>query len=195
MKKFLLISLAKLILLPNLCAAQSITDSRVYIEQIGSHNAIDVIQIGSKNNHINYYGNGSNNDISITQRAQNDTQTNSLNLSVVGDFNTVDIKQRTSNETNPLSKNIVANVSGNNNNLFVDQKNSGSHHAEITLSGGNKNVDITQQGSGSHIANITLTGGAASVTATQSGSVQQNYSLVQNCVSGSCPSITINQGQ
>lgn len=171
-------------------------DSKVNIEQIGTQNVVLVEQSGTRNNYVNYYGNGLSNDVSIKQTALNNTQTNYTDLRVVGNFNTVDIKQRTSNETNSFGKGAFVDISGNTNSLILDQKNSGSHYAEVTLSGGNKNVDITQQGSGNHMAKVNLSGLPTDLSLTQSGSTQNYYSITHNCTTaGGCAKITVTQGQ
>ena len=46
-------------------------DSKVYIDQIGNANTITVQQQGTKNNYAGYSGNGSSNNINITQSSTN----------------------------------------------------------------------------------------------------------------------------
>ena len=170
--------------------------NRVYVDQIGNSNTITVEQTGPSNNYVNYVGNGSNNNISVTQRGNTNTQTNYADLTVTGNSNTVDIKQRTSNELNSFGKGAFVTISGNNNSLLLDQKNSGSHYAEVNLSGGNKNVDILQQGSASHMARVGLSGNPVDLSLSQSGTAQQYYSINFNCTTtGGCPKITVQQGQ
>jgi hypothetical protein len=78
----------------------------------------------------------------------------------------------------------------------VQQKDSGSHYAEVTLSGGNKNVDILQQGSAGHMAKVNLSGTPTDLSLTQSGSTQNYYSITHNCTTvGGCAKITVTQGQ
>ena len=176
--------------------SRTTANSQVYIEQIGTQNTVEVTQSGTRNNYTKYVGNGLSNNITIDQKAQNNSQTNYVDLAVSGNFNTVDIKQRTSNETNSFGKGAFVNISGNNNSLLLDQKNSGSHYAEVNLSGDNKNVDITQQGSAGHMAKITLSGTPTDLSLTQSGSTQNHYSITHNCTTaGGCSKITVTQGQ
>lgn len=176
--------------------SRSTSDSQVYIEQIGNYNVIVVEQTGTKNNHVDYYGSGSQNNIAIKQLAANNTQTNYVDLSVNGNQNTVDIKQRTSNETTTFGKGAFVSITGDNNSLVLDQKNGGSHYAAVNLAGGNKNVNILQEGSAAHMANITLSGAPTSLSLTQSGSTQQFYSIQHNCATaGGCAAITVTQGQ
>ena len=167
-------------------------DSQVHIEQIGTQNVIEVNQSGTRNNYVEYYGNGLSNDINITQTGNATTQANYVDLRVVGNFNTVDLQQTSTGGT----KGIFADVSGNNNSLLVQQKDGGSHYAEITLSGGNKNVDVLQQGSASHMAKVNLSGTPTDLSLTQSGSTQNYYSITHNCTTaGGCAKITVTQGQ
>lgn len=167
-------------------------DSRVYIEQIGNMNTIAVQQIGTKNNYAEYTGNGSSNNISISQAGNASTQVNYTDITVNGNSNTVNITQQSTGG----SKGAFATINNNNNSLIIQQKDSGNHYTEITLSGGNKNVDVTQQGSASHMARINLSGLAQDLSLTQSGSTQQYYSITSNCATaGGCAKITVNQGQ
>jgi len=161
-------------------------DSQVYIEQVGTQNTVTVNQSGTKNNYVEYYGNGLSNTVNITQSGNISTQANYIDLRVVGNFNNVNLQQTSTGG----AKGTFADVSGNNNSLLVQQKDSGNHYAEITLSGGNKNVDVLQQGSASHMARINLSGNPTDLSLTQSGSTQQYYSITHNCTTaGGCAKI------
>ena len=167
-------------------------DSKVNIEQIGTQNEVTVSQSGTRNNYVNYYGNGLSNDVTITQQGNASTQVNYTDLRVVGNFNTVSLQQTSTGG----AKGTFAEVSGNNNSLIIQQKDNGSHYAEVTLSGGNKNVDITQQGSAGHMAKVNLSGTPTDLSLTQSGSTQNYYSITHNCTTaGGCAKITVTQGQ
>ena len=167
-------------------------DSKVFIEQIGNQNTITVQQTGTKNNYVNYYGNGLSNNINITQHGNTTTEVNYVDLKVVGNFNTATLQQTST----AGAKAVFADISGNNNSLIITQKDSGSHYAEVVLGGGNKNVDITQQGSAGHMAKVNLSGLPTDLSLTQSGSTQNYYSITHNCTTaGGCAKITVNQGQ
>jgi hypothetical protein len=167
-------------------------DSKVFIEQVGNQNTILVNQTGTKNNYVNYYGNGMSNDIRVTQQGNSSTQVNYVDLRVVGNFNIVNLQQTSTGG----AKGVFANVTDNTNTLNVQQKDNGSHYAEIDLSGGNKKVDILQQGSASHMARIQLGGYATEFSLTQTGSTQQFYSIGHTCTTvGGCAKITVGQGQ
>lgn len=168
------------------------SDSKVYIDQIGSANTITVNQTGTKNNYANYYGNGNSNSVNITQSSSNSTSTNYTTLNIIGNSNTASLTQ--SNEGG--SKQVSANIIGNNSSLITNQSGNGNQYIETTLSGGNKNVDITQQGSGNHMANVTLSGLPVDLSLNQAGSLQQSYSINFNCATtGGCPKISVQQGQ
>ena len=167
-------------------------DSKVFIEQIGNQNTVVVQQTGTKNNYVNYYGNGLSNNINVTQQGNVVTEVNYVDLKVVGNFNTATLQQTST----AGAKAVFADVSGNSNSLIITQKDSGSHYAEVTLSGGNKNVDITQQGSAGHMAKVNLSGLPTDLSLTQSGSTQNYYSITHNCTTaGGCAKITVTQGQ
>lgn len=167
-------------------------DSQVYIEQLGNQNTITVNQTGTQNNYAKYYGNGSSNTISITQSGTNNTQANYVDASVTGNSNNVNLQQQSTGG----GKGIFATVNNNSNTLLVQQKDSGSHYADVSLSGGSKNVDILQQGSASHMAKVTLSGNPTDLSLSQSGSTQNFYSINFNCAtSGGCAKITVQQGQ
>lgn len=167
-------------------------DSQVYIEQIGNTNTIIVNQTGSRNNYIEYNGVGNSNNININQSGNATTVSNYIELNVNGSSNTVNLTQQSTGG----SKGIFATVNNNSNTLTVEQKEGGSHYAEINLSGGNKNVSVSQTGSAGHMANISLSGNATGLSLTQTGSTTQYYSIQHNCTTaGGCAAITVTQGQ
>ena len=167
-------------------------DSKIHIEQIGNENQILVQQTGTKNNYTKYYGNGTNNDISVIQSSTTSTATNYTDLTVNGNTNIVDIKQQSTGG----SKGAFVSIANNNNTLLLTQKDSGNHYAEVNLLGGGKNVDIMQQGSGAHMTSVTLSGLPTELSLTQSGSTQNHYSINFNCATvGGCAKINVTQGQ
>jgi len=168
-------------------------DSQVYIEQIGTQNTVTVNQSGTRNNYVDYYGNGLSNTVNITQSGNISTQANYVDLRVVGNFNSVNLQQTSTGGV----KGAFVNVQDNNNTLILKQQDGGSHYAEVNLSGSNRTVDILQRGSASHMASVTLTGPQpSSLNLIQAGSTQQYYSITNNCTtSGGCAPITVTQGQ
>jgi hypothetical protein len=171
------------------------TDNRVFVEQIGNSNTINIKQSGGHNNYVNYYSVGSNNNININQQANTDNQTNYVDLSVTGSSNAVNITQQATT-TNSFNKVVFVSITDNINSLTIQQKDGGNHYADISLSGGNKNVDIVQQGNGNHMAKIELSGLATDLSLTQSSDIQQSYSIQFNCATaGGCAAISVTQGQ
>lgn len=168
-------------------------DSKVNIEQLGTQNEVTVTQSGTRNNYVNYYGDGLSNTIEITQQGNANTQVNYTDLRVVGNFNTVNIEQTSTGG----GKGAFVNVQNNNNTLILKQQDNGSHYAEVNLSGGNKTVDILQQGSAGHMASVTLTGPQpSSLNLIQAGTTQQFYSITNNCTTtGGCAPISVTQGK
>jgi hypothetical protein len=170
--------------------ANTLGDNRVIITQIGNNNTVAVTQSGVRN-YADFYINGSNNSVTSNQTVAGANVLNFVEQDLVGSNNTVNYSQTGTGGSKAISTEIYS----NSNNVSVQQKDSGSHHAEISLSGGNKSVTLTQQGSAGHMARIELSGGATSITATQSGSTQQHYSITHNCATSSCSAITVTQGQ
>ena len=168
-------------------------DSQVHIEQLGTQNTVNVTQSGTRNNYVNYYGNGLSNNVEITQQGNATTQVNYTDLRVIGNFNTVSIEQTSIGG----AKGAFVNVQDNNNILTLKQQGSGSHYAEVNLSGGNKTVDVLQEGTAGHMASVTLTGPQpSSLNLIQSGTTQQYYSITNNCTTvGGCAPITVTQGR
>ena len=175
----------------NTFVSRTSNDSKVYVDQIGNQNTIVVNQSGTQHNYVNYDGNGSSNDINITQSGNSSTVANYVDLNVVGNQNDITITQQSTGGR----KGIFATVSNNNNDVTIVQKDAGSHYVDLTLTGGNKTVDILQQGNAGHMASISLTGQPTALTLSQSGSSGQNfYSLQFNCgTSGGCAAITVEQ--
>jgi hypothetical protein len=170
--------------------ANTLGDNRVIITQIGNNNTVAVTQSGVRN-YADLYIKGSNNSVTSNQTVAGANVLNFVEQDLVGSNNTVNYSQTGTGGSKAISTEIYS----NGNNVSVQQKDSGSHHAEISLSGGNKSVTLTQQGSAGHMARIELSGGATSITATQSGSTQQHYSITHNCATSSCSAITVTQGQ
>ena len=171
-------------------------DSQVYIEQIGNDNTITVLQSGTRNNFVDYFGNGSFNTVTVTQSGNSSTQANYIEANVgtaisAANSNSVTLTQQSTGG----AKGMLVNVTGSSNTLDITQKDSGSHYAQVSLTGGNKNVNILQQGSASHMANISLGGTPTALDLTQSGSTQQHYSITHTCATaGGCGLITVTQG-
>lgn len=99
-------------------------------------------------------------------------------------------------QTNNGEKLAFISITGNSNNETVMQSGTGSHFLDLTMTGNNNSANITQSGSGSHKATINLAnvGGASSLTLLQQGSVNQVYSISQQCANLSGCSVSVTQG-
>ncbi len=166
------------------------TSNKVIIEQIGNYNAATVTQSGSRN-YSELHINGSNNNSTINQTSSGAGTVNYIEATMSGNSNTTSLTQTGSGGTKGI---YLIGIDGNNN-VSVEQTDSGNHYAEINLTGGSKTVNLTQSGSAGHMAKIELSGGTTSMTATQSGSTQQFYSIQHNCATASCSAISVTQGQ
>jgi hypothetical protein len=181
----------------NIARVQSFTlrttaDSQVYIDQVGNSNTVKVVQSGTRNNYVDYTGNGLSNIVNITQSGTAATTVNYTDLSVVGNSNTVNITQQSTGG----SKGAFVTVNNNSNTVTLQQKDNGSHYADISVGGSNKTVDVLQQGSASHMAKINLSGNPTSLSLSQTGSTQQFYSITHTCATaGGCTAIQVQQGQ
>lgn len=100
-------------------------DSKVNISQIGNQNNISVSQSGTRNNYLNYQGNGTSNQIEVTQIGTPATVANYVDLTVTGNQNYVGITQNSTGG----GKGVFATVQDNSNRLTVTQTDSGSHYA------------------------------------------------------------------
>lgn len=176
--------------------SRTTSDSQVYIDQLGNSNKIIVDQTGTRNNYVNYSSNGSFNTTTINQTATTDLQTDFIDLTVNGNSNLITIDQNSYNAISNFGKGAFINITDNNNSLTLQQRDGGSHYANIELSGGNKNVGIIQQGSANHMADIKLSGQPVDLNLQQIGATQQYYSINFNCTTvGGCVPIQVQQGQ
>jgi hypothetical protein len=181
----------------NTFATRPTNDSKVYINQVGDYNLIQVDQSGTKNNFVKYQGNGNDNTVSVLQSSTSSVATNYVDISigsaVSSNNNNISVQQTSTSG----AKAAFISVLDNNNAITLRQQDSGNHWADVSVSGGNKTVDITQQGSAGHMASVQLTGPQpASLSLQQSGSTQQFYSIQSNCTTaGGCAPITVQQGR
>lgn len=166
-------------------------DSQVYIEQIGNMNTTVIDQLGTRNNYVYYYSDGSFNTVDITQSGNSSTAVNYTDLTVNGNHNDISVLQSSTGG----GKGVFATVNNDYNTVNIQQKDSGNHYLSLTLTGGHKTVDVLQQGSAAHMASITLSGNPTELSLTQTGTAQQYYSITHNCTTaGGCGTIEVTQG-
>jgi hypothetical protein len=231
-------------------ASRAVTHSGngVYIEQVGDHNDLTIIQDGNdnliagKNSTTNSYVNaeidGNNNTTTMTQRGENnvilfgitgDSNTTTVNQGdaataddnraeflIGGDHNTISITQKHNNgignnghyvaigvagdnnnvltsQTNDSEKIGFISITGDDNDIDLNQQGSGDNYAEIAV-GSDQTVDVTQDGSGNHNASISMSGYESGLDLTQDSSTNQTYSINQTCVNANgCGTTTITQ--
>ena len=170
----------------NAFTARTISNSSVYIDQIGDNNTITVTQIGSKNQiggvgQQAAYLSGNNNNNTVRQG--NDTAAasvkNQLELRVIGSTNTLNINQGvTTTNANISSTNghyQLVDISGSSNSLTTQQTNTGGageHYMETTITGSTNAVTNMQLDNGSKIMFTSINGSGNIMNATQSGTGQ-----------------------
>mgnify|MGYP006272657851 FL=1 len=194
--------------------ARQTLGNQLYVNQIGSYNAVDVVQSGTYNladitinqgdsnsigldqlgaKHYSYIGiNGSNNTV-------NTYQSNSGAAGVVGHYSGVTItgNNNTSNvtQTGDAEKQSFVLINGNSNSITNIQSGTGTKYSDIKATGNGHAVNLTQTDSGVHAARIEVTnaGGSSNVNITQQGSVNQTYQLQQSCANAGGCSVTLTQ--
>lgn len=159
----------------------SLGNNSVYIQNNGLYTTVDVEQVGNYN----------------VVRGVNGAQ----RAVISGDYNTITIKQ--GGNATPSYNNLVEfSITGNSNNISLDQKqtnkyaevivNSSTNTIDITqhganaksaflnVTGGNNVIDLVQQGTGNHFFSVTTAQLGGSVNAFQDGSAQKLFSLTIN---------------
>lgn len=186
--------------------------NQVYINQIGSYNAIDVLQSGtynlvdvivdgdSNNVNVDQYGAKNYNRTSVTGTGNttNVYQSNSggnvtghhSGVTITGSNNQVGVTQ-----TNDAEKISFISVSGSSNTINNFQSGTGAKYSDIKTVGNGHTVTLDQKDAGAHAARIEVTniGGASNVNVLQQGNTNQSYLLQQQCATASGCSVTITQ--
>lgn len=165
-------------------------DNRVVIQQVGNSSTLSVTQQG-KRNYAEVNSNGSNNTVTVNQTVSTASSLNYAEVNLTGSSNSVTVIQNSSGGT----KSVLVGIADTANTVSVQQTDSSSHYAEISLSGSNKTIDLKQSGSAAHMARIELGGGATGITTVQRGNIQQFYSINHSCAQTSCAAISVTQGQ
>ena len=159
----------------------SLGNNSVYIQNSGLYTTVDIEQVGNYN----------------VVRGVNGAQ----RAVISGDYNTITIKQ--GGNATPSYNNLVEfSITGNSNNVSLDQKqtnkyaevivNSSTNTIDITqhganaksaflnITGGSNTIDLVQQGTGNHFFSVTTAQLGGSVDAFQDGSAQKLFSLTIN---------------
>ena len=188
----------------NLIAGRlSTTNSIVKADIEGNNNTTTLSQTGD-NNAILFDITGDYNTTSVDQGGTAGADDNRAEFLIGGDYNTVDVTQTHNNGVGNNGHYIAIGIAGDNNNVLTSQtddgdkigfigiigddndidlyqKGSGSHYVEIAV-GSDQTVDITQDGTGNHNASVSMTGYASGLDLTQDSSTGQTYSIDQNCL-------------
>jgi hypothetical protein len=134
---------------------------------------------------------GSSNQVNLYQTnlgANNAGQFAELNIT--GNTNNITVNQKGNG-----SKTFFGTVAGNSNTVSALQDGLGSDYLNVNLTGNGHTVNASQSGAGNHLGYIDLTnsGGASTVNLTQTGSTAQSYSITQTCVNPAGCSVTVTQ--
>jgi hypothetical protein len=160
------------------------------------NNVFDLSQTGSGNyiGYVSYWGPGKSwgGDVDGTNNNESVMQLNGATYGrhIWGNSNDVDVYQ---NGTH--THNLDLHASSVDHDLW--QEGSGSHYNHTYFYGSSSYSDtnIMQKGTGSHNSQVTLTGSyATTLNVLQQGSVNQTYSLTQNCQTSNGCSVSITQG-
>jgi hypothetical protein len=181
----------------------------------GNNNTTTMNQTGN-NNVILFEITGDYNDTTVDQGGASGADDNRAEFLIGGDYNTIDITQHHNDGMGNNGHYLGLALSGNNNNVLTSQtddgdkigfiaitgddndidlyqKGTGSHYVEIAV-GSDQTVDVFQDGTGNHNASISMTGYSATLDLTQDSSTNQTYSISQNCVNSSgCGVTTVTQ--
>jgi len=181
----------------------------------GDNNTTTMNQTGN-NNVILFEITGDYNDTTVDQGGASGADDNRAEFLIGGDYNTIDITQHHNDGMGNNGHYLGLALSGNNNNVLTSQtddgdkigfiaitgddndidlyqKGTGSHYVEIEV-GSDQTVDVFQDGTGNHNASISMTGYSATLDLTQDSSTNQTYSISQNCVNSSgCGVTTVTQ--
>lgn len=117
-----------------------------------------------------------------------------------GQFAYVDItgsnNQGLLKQSNNTEKMFFGILSGNANIFDVMQQGTGNQYADLSMTGNNNNVTVTQKDSGSHKATINAVnaGGPSIISLVQQGSTGQSISILQQCANLTGCTVTVTQG-
>lgn len=142
------------------------------------------------------FGQGYENNNSLTPNWNYDGTEpggNFVRLDIHGDSNTFKGSQKQDNSS--ITHDIIANIYGDNNDVYVRQMQNGNKDLTLTINNDYNEVSVIQKNTGAHNATITLEGTyGTDLSLTQIGSTTQTYTLSQNCITvGGC-SVTVTQG-
>jgi len=137
---------------------------------------------------------GDSNTVYTMQRSETTGQGQFADISITGNSNNIDLQQRSY-----IGETAFIDITGNNNIVDLFQQNTstsgGGKFADIKLTGDGHTINLTQDGTGAHSATIDLTYGSAPSTLDldQLGSTSQSFSIEQTCYTAGGCSTTLTQ--
>jgi len=156
------------------------------------YNADGSMNIYDSNGHIISLGvTGLSNQVNVYQTNLGANNAgNFAELNITGNTNNITVNQKGGG-----SKTFFGTVAGNSNTISALQDGLGSDYLNVNLTGNGHNVNASQSGAGNHLGYIDLTnsGGSSTVNLTQSGSTAQSYSIIQNCLNPAGCSVSVTQ--
>lgn len=159
----------------------SLGNNSVYIQNSGIYTTVDIEQVGDYNIVRGVNGaqraliNGSYNSVTIKQGGTNTPSYNNLiEFSITGNTNNLTIDQKQNN------KYIEAIVSSSTNTIGVTQHGANAKSTFLNITGGSNIVDIVQQGTGNHFLDVVTAQSGNNISILQDGSAQKLFSLTIN---------------
>jgi hypothetical protein len=153
----------------------------IYINNTGDFNSYNIEQksdynvIRGINGNTEMLVNGSYNHVTITQGTSTTIVGQNLaEVSIIGSNNSLNLTQQYDSKYSEIK------VNGANNNMTIEQKDTGNKSTFVNIASSNNTVSLLQQGSGNHFADINIPNGGSNVSISQSGSAQKLFSLILN---------------
>lgn len=159
----------------------SLGNNSVYIQNSGIYTTVDVEQVGNYNVVRGVNGaqraliNGNYNTVIIKQGGNATPSYNNLiEFSITGSNNNIDINQKQTN------KYVEAIIGSSSNTIDILQHGANAKSTFLNITGGSNILDITQQGTGNHFLSVATAQSGSTVNILQDGSAQKLFSLTIN---------------
>ena len=159
----------------------SLGNNSVYIQNSGIYTNVDIEQVGDYNVVRGVNGaqraviSGNYNTVTIKQGGVNTPSYNNLiEFSITGNTNNLNVDQK---QTNKYAEVIV---NSSTNTIDITQHGANAKSAFLNITGGSNTIDVVQQGTGNHFLSITTAQLGGNVNIFQDGSAQKLFSLTIN---------------
>lgn len=156
-------------------------NNSVYIQNSGIYTTVDVEQVGNYNVVRGVNGaqraviSGNYNTVTIKQGGTNTPSYNNLiEFSITGNTNNLNVDQK---QTNKYAEVIV---NSSTNTIDITQHGANAKSAFLSITGGSNTIDVVQQGTGNHFLSLTTSQLGGNVNIFQDGSAQKLFSLTIN---------------